>query len=49
MSYRLGDLILLELEENEKNEIVNEYPNTIGSEYIVQYYHKKTHLNKGMY
>jgi len=47
MSYRLGDLILLEIDEKSKNEILIEYPNTIGSEYIIQYYDKKSHFNKG--
>jgi hypothetical protein len=36
-SYRLGDLILLELGENEKNEILNDYPFSIGTEYIKRY------------
>jgi len=40
-SYRLGDLILQELDEMTHNEILNENPNTIGSEYIKEYYHKK--------
>jgi len=38
-SYRLGDLILQELDEMTHNEILNENPNTIGSEYIKEYYH----------
>jgi hypothetical protein len=38
-SYRLGDLVLLNLAESEKNDILNEHPNTIGSEYILE---KKT-------
>lgn len=35
-SYRLGDLVLLELNENEKNDILKEYPNSIGSKYILE-------------
>jgi len=35
-SYRLGDLVLLHLEENEKNEILIEHPNSIGSKYILE-------------
>jgi hypothetical protein len=35
-SYRLGDLVLLELGENEKNEILMEHPNSIGSKYILE-------------
>ena len=34
-SYRLGDLVLLKLTESEKNEILKDHPNTIGSEYIL--------------
>jgi len=34
-SYRLGDLVLLNLTESEKNDILNEHPNSIGSEYIL--------------
>lgn len=34
-SYRLGDLVLLSLSQNEKNELVNDYPDTIGSKYIL--------------
>lgn len=32
-SYRLGDLVLLDLNETEKNEILAKYPNSIGSQY----------------
>jgi len=35
-SYRLGDLVLLELNENEKNDILTEYPHSIGSKYILE-------------
>ena len=35
-SYRLGDLVLLNLSENEKNEILTDYPNSIGSKYILE-------------
>ena len=35
-SYRLGDLVLLNLNENEKNEILTEHPNSIGSKYILE-------------
>lgn len=33
-SYRLGDLVFLELKADEKNEILIEHPNSIGSKYI---------------
>ena len=35
-SYRLGDLVLLDLTENDKNKILMEYPNSIGSKYILE-------------
>jgi hypothetical protein len=35
-SYRLGDLIFCELPEITKNEILSEYPNSIGSKYILE-------------
>ena len=35
-SYRLGDLVFLNLTENEKNEILIECPNSIGSKYILE-------------
>ena len=35
-SYRLGDLVLLQLSEDEKNEILIEHPNSIGSDYIME-------------
>ena len=36
-SYRLGDLVFLNcLSENEKNEILTDYPNSIGSKYILE-------------
>ena len=34
-SYRLGDLVLAHLSENEMNEILMEHPNSIGSKYIL--------------
>lgn len=34
-SYRLDDLVLLTLSQNAKNELVNDYPDTIGSKYIL--------------
>jgi hypothetical protein len=35
-SYRLGDLVMLDLGENEMNEILIEHPNSIGSKYILE-------------
>jgi len=35
-SYRLGDLVLLELTYYEKNKILIEHPNSIGSDYILK-------------
>jgi hypothetical protein len=35
-SYRLGDLVMLGLRENEMNEILKEHPNSIGSKYILE-------------
>jgi hypothetical protein len=35
-SYRLGDLLLVYLNENEQNEILTEHPNSIGSKYILE-------------
>jgi len=35
-SYRLGDLVLLHLSEEEKKEILNDHPNSIGSKYIIE-------------
>ena len=43
-SYRLGDLVLLDLGENEKNEILIEHPNSIGSKYILEKINN-THCN----
>jgi hypothetical protein len=34
-SYRLGDLLLVGLNKDEKNEILTDYPNSIGSKYIL--------------
>ena len=33
-SYRLGDLIFLSLTNEEKQELLNDYPNSIGASYI---------------
>ena len=35
-SYRLGDLVLISLNEYEKNEILNDFPNSIASEFIIE-------------
>lgn len=35
-SYRLGDLILKNITETEKSEILTEHPNSIGSQYILE-------------
>jgi len=35
-SYRLGDLVMLDLRENEMNEILMEHPNSIGNKYILE-------------
>ena len=35
-SYRLGDLVMLSLGENETNKILMEHPNSIGSKYILE-------------
>ena len=43
-SYRLGDLVLLELNEWEKNEILSDYPQSIGSKYIIK---KREHCDIG--
>jgi len=43
-SYRLGDLVLLHLSEWEKNEILSEYPQSIGSKYIIK---KREHCDIG--
>ncbi len=34
-SYRLGDLVLIWLNEQEQNELLSEHPNSIGSKYIL--------------
>ena len=34
-AYRLGDLVLLHLNEHEKSLILNKHPNTLGSKYIL--------------
>lgn len=43
-SYRLGDLVILGLGENEINEILMEHPNSIGSKYILD--NAKSHNNQ---
>jgi len=35
-SYRLGNLVILGLSENEENEILAEHPNSFGSRYILE-------------
>jgi hypothetical protein len=35
-SYRLGDLVLLNLDKLEEDEILSEHPNSIGSKYILE-------------
>jgi hypothetical protein len=35
-SYRLGDLVMLDLGKNEINKILTEHPNSIGSKYILE-------------
>jgi hypothetical protein len=35
-SYRLGDLVLLDLTKNEKRQILMQHPNSIGSKYILE-------------
>jgi len=35
-SYRLGDLVLLDLDENARNKILMEHPNSFGSKYILE-------------
>jgi hypothetical protein len=35
-SYRLGDLVFIGLTENEQNEILTDYPNSIGSKFILE-------------
>lgn len=43
-SYRLGDLVMLILGENEINQILMEHPNSIGSKYILEK-RNNTHCN----
>jgi len=42
-TYRLGDLVLLQLSPKEKNEILIDHPNSIGSKYIIEK-NKNTHI-----
>jgi len=35
-SYRLGDLVLLDLNESEKNDMLKDHPHSIGSKYILE-------------
>jgi hypothetical protein len=35
-SYRLGDLVCLQLNDTEKNELLKEHPNSFGSKYIME-------------
>jgi hypothetical protein len=42
-TYRLGDLVLLQLSEEEKKEILIDHPNSIGSKYIIEK-NKNTHI-----
>lgn len=44
-SYRLGDLVLLELNESEKEELLNDFPNSIGSKFILEKRNNKTDDN----
>jgi len=42
-TYRLGDLVLLHLSLEEKNELLIDHPNSIGSKYIIEK-NKNTHI-----
>ncbi len=44
-SYRLGDLVLLQLNDLEKDEILHDHPNSIASEYIIETRKIKNKLN----
>jgi hypothetical protein len=44
-SYRLGDLVLLQLKEEEKDEILRDHPDSIASEYILETRKIKNKLN----
>jgi hypothetical protein len=44
-SYRLGDLVLLELGENEQNELLSDYPYSIGGKYILRKRNRDTRDN----
>jgi|688.fasta_scaffold1023767_1 hypothetical protein len=34
--YKLGDLVFLDLPEDEKNNILTNFPNSVGSKYILE-------------
>jgi hypothetical protein len=44
-SYRLGDLVLLPLDEGAKNEILHDYPNSFGSKFILEKMNNPDHDN----
>jgi hypothetical protein len=44
-SYRLGNLVLLFLNYKEKLELLNDYPDSIGSEYILKNQYYKNIIN----
>ena len=44
-SYRLGDLFFLGLYESEKDELLREHPNSIGSKYILEKIKNNGHSN----
>jgi hypothetical protein len=44
-SYRLGDLVLLNLTETDENEILTEHPNSIGCKYILEKRRNQTFHN----
>jgi len=44
-SYRLGDLVLLTLKIEEKMEILHDYPDSLGSQYIIKNQYFKNEMN----
>jgi hypothetical protein len=44
-SYRLGDLVLLNLNNDEKGEILRDFPKSIGSKYILEKRNGGSHTN----